>query len=244
MQNILFFVKRYIKDLVMVILIIVSLGISFYALWDKEEVSTNSGNLAIASEKIQEDIKEEDNKMVYVDVKGAVKKPGVYQVDSQAIINDVITLAGGFSSTAYKNNINLSKQVSSEMVIYVYTKTEYKKQNTELVQTIDTVCKTPNIDISNCVNDKVSVIENENNSNIENKTDSDNSNINSDSALVNINTADVKAFTSLNGIGEAKAEVIIDYRNKNGNFKNITEIMNVSGIGEALFEKIKDYITV
>lgn len=244
MQNILFFVKKYIKDLVMVILIIVSLGISFYALWDKEEVSTNSGNLAIASEKIQEDIKEEDNKMVYVDVKGAVKKPGVYQVDSQAIINDVITLAGGFSSTAYKNNINLSKQVSSEMVIYVYTKTEYKKQNTELVQTIDTVCKTPDIDISNCVNDKVSVIENENNSNIENKTDSDNSNINSDSALVNINTADVKAFTSLNGIGEAKAEVIIDYRNKNGNFKNITEIMNVSGIGEALFEKIKDYITV
>ena len=51
-------------------------------------------------------------------------------------------------------------------------------------------------------------------------------------------------LTSLSGIGESKAETIVDYRNKNGNFKSIDDIMNVSGIGEALFEKIKDYITV
>ena len=49
---------------------------------------------------------------------------------------------------------------------------------------------------------------------------------------------------SINGIGEAKAKAIIDYREKNGNFNTIEDIRNVSGIGDALFEKIKAYITV
>ena len=49
---------------------------------------------------------------------------------------------------------------------------------------------------------------------------------------------------SLSGIGEAKATSIIAYRNTNGSFKTIEEIMKVSGIGESVFAKIKDYITV
>ena len=48
----------------------------------------------------------------------------------------------------------------------------------------------------------------------------------------------------LNGIGESKAKAIVNYRDKNGKFKTIKDIMNVSGISETLFSKIKDYITV
>ena len=48
---------------------------------------------------------------------------------------------------------------------------------------------------------------------------------------------------SLSGVGESKAKAIIEYRNKNGNFKSIEELLNVSGIGEKLYEEIKVFIT-
>lgn len=62
--------------------------------------------------------------------------------------------------------------------------------------------------------------------------------------LVNINTADSAELQTLTGIGEVKAQAIIDYRTQNGPFQTIEEIKNVSGIGDAIFNNIKDYITV
>jgi comEA protein len=61
---------------------------------------------------------------------------------------------------------------------------------------------------------------------------------------VNINTADVESLMSLKGIGVAKANAVIAYRQQNGPFKSIEEIMNVKGIKKATFEKIKDSISV
>ncbi len=62
--------------------------------------------------------------------------------------------------------------------------------------------------------------------------------------LININTADSGTLTTLPGIGESRAEAIISYRNTNGPFGTIEDIMNVAGIKEAAFEKIKEYICV
>lgn len=62
--------------------------------------------------------------------------------------------------------------------------------------------------------------------------------------LVNLNTAGKEQLMTLPGIGEAKAERILEYRRKVGQFTAAEEIMNVSGIGEAMFEKIKEKITV
>src|SRR3989344_5841203 len=61
---------------------------------------------------------------------------------------------------------------------------------------------------------------------------------------VSINSADKAALTTLTGIGEVKAQAIIDYRNANGPFANIEDVMNVSGIGPATFNSIKDHITI
>ena len=61
---------------------------------------------------------------------------------------------------------------------------------------------------------------------------------------ININTATKEQLMTLPGIGEVKAQAIIDYRTKNGPFKSIHDIVNVSGIGEKTFEKIENLITV
>lgn len=61
---------------------------------------------------------------------------------------------------------------------------------------------------------------------------------------VNINTADAKTLMNIPGIGEAKANEIIAYRNANGKFKKAEDLINVYGINEKTLEKIYGYITV
>ena len=59
---------------------------------------------------------------------------------------------------------------------------------------------------------------------------------------VNINTAQAEELMTLSGIGEAKAAAIIQYREENGGFQSIEELMEISGIKEGVFEKIKEEI--
>ena len=61
---------------------------------------------------------------------------------------------------------------------------------------------------------------------------------------INLNTASAEQLMKLSGIGESKAAQIISYREKNGAFKKIEDIMNITGIKEGVFGKIKDDITV
>ena len=84
-----------------------------------------------------------------------------------------------------------------------------------------------------------STIKNKNDALITNKTESNNTY----NGLVNINTASKDELMTISGIGESKANSIIEYRSKN-KFESIEDIMNVSGIGEKFFEQIKNYITV
>ena len=63
-------------------------------------------------------------------------------------------------------------------------------------------------------------------------------------ATVNINTADVDTLSALNGIGPAKAQAIIEYREKNGNFASVDELAAVNGIGEKTLEKLKAELTI
>ena len=63
-------------------------------------------------------------------------------------------------------------------------------------------------------------------------------------ASVNINTASVKELDALPGIGTKTAALIVEYRQKNGPFKKIEELMNVRGVGEKNFLKLKPQIAV
>ena len=64
------------------------------------------------------------------------------------------------------------------------------------------------------------------------------------SAPVNLNTASVAQLETLPGIGKATAERILEYRQKNGSFKKVEDLMNVRGVGEKSFLKLKPLVTV
>lgn len=66
----------------------------------------------------------------------------------------------------------------------------------------------------------------------------------SSEGIININSASLSELQKINGIGEAKAQCIIDYREKNGGFRSIEDIKNVEGIGAKTFDKIKDKISI
>lgn len=161
--------------------------------------------------------------LVKVDIKGRVKNPGVYSVNSDDRVLDVINKAGGVTSDADTSVTNLSKRITDEMVIIIYSKSEVK--NFVKVKEEE---KEKQIACKNDVND--SCVDNDTKPNVSKK--------------ISINTATIDELTSLNGIGKEKAEAIINYRQTNGKFKNINELLNIKGIGESIFEKIKDNITI
>ena len=61
---------------------------------------------------------------------------------------------------------------------------------------------------------------------------------------INVNTASAEELTALPGIGKAYADRIVEYREKNGPFKKVEDLLNVRGIGEKTLERIRDRVTV
>lgn len=232
-------IKNNLKYIIpIVILIVVALLIiGYYYVYDKEDVITIENNKIKEKEKI--DKGSIDNKKYYlVDIKGAVNNPGVYKLEENSRIMDVINLSGGLKDNADTSNINLSKKIKDEMFIIIYTKEEIEKYKNDSISTKK---------INEQLQKEIVVIDDNNDAQINIKTsdnyvkdDVDDKN----NGKININVATKEELLSLDGIGDIKAQAIINYRNDKGIFNEIDDIKNVSGIGDSLFEKIKDYITV
>lgn len=184
-----------------------------------------------------------DNSNYFVDIKGAVNLPGVYEMGKDTRVIDVVKSAGGLRDDANTSLINLSKKISDEMVIIIYTNMEVAnalidKNNDALSNQYN--CPSVKNEACNCTSEKST--KNTNSSSKNSESSSNNSDKKS-SDKVNINTATEDELMSISGIGEAKAKAIISYREENGNFEKIEDIMNVSGIGQSLYDKIKENIT-
>ena len=127
---------------------------------------------------------------IYVDIKGEVVNPGVYEIDSSSRVIDAINMAGGFTDNAYTRYLNLSKKLVDENVIIVNNLSE-----------IEEIKNAKNKEIIIETNNTVSINENEIITN-DYEPINDNNTLDSLNILVNINDASLEELTSLEGIGE------------------------------------------
>ncbi len=219
--------KKYYREGV-IILLLVGLIITGYLYFTKKEivyVNKITNKTAVVE-------KELFSKDIYIDIKGEIKKPGVYKVEEGSIVNDVIKLAGGLTKNGTTKNINLSKTITSEMVIIISNKKSLEK--TVVIE--ETICNCEEVEITECIeNEEVSIV-----SPVEGTTPEEEVVV----TKISINTGTKEELMTLSGIGESKANSIISYREENGDFKTIEEIMDVSGIGESIFAQIKEDITI
>lgn len=221
---------KYIITIVIIILILI------YFVSMKKELK-KSESIVVETASLKEEQSHEDKpeeKKCNVDIKGAITKPGVYQVDCDKNVNYVINLASGLTKEADTSVINLAKKVTDEMVIIIYTKEQVKNSNVidTVVKVVDRECNCPNIKNDGCINTEIK-------DNVKTNKDQNNQN-----GKININTASIDELTTIQGVGKSKAEAIYQYRQEFGNFKSIEDIKKVSGIGDKLYEQIKDNITI
>lgn len=154
---------------------------------------------------------------IVVHVVGAVPRPGVYEFTQGARVQDAIDAAGGLLASANAEALNLAAPLEDGQQLNV----PYKSGE----EPVESSTEEDSLDLPNDNQDPTAEDEN------------------ADVDLVNINTATLEELDALPGIGPTIAQRIIDYRNENGPFNTIEDIMNVSGIGPSTFEEIQDLIT-
>ncbi|WP_295746103.1 helix-hairpin-helix domain-containing protein [uncultured Limosilactobacillus sp.] len=143
---------------------------------------------------------------VFVDVKGAVNKPGVYELRRGSRIAEAVNQAGGFRPDADNNQVNLAKQVNDQQMIYIPMKGEQVAPNDGSLASGQQA--------------------------------------DSNSQVVNLNTATKEQLTTITGIGDKKADLILAYRQQHGQFSRVEDLKNITGFGDKTIAKIKDQLSV
>ena len=149
---------------------------------------------------------------IKVYVSGEARHPGVYELPADARLDDALQAAGGPTSDAALETINLAKRLSDEDHIHIPGQAD-----TEVRQ----------------IQDEASL-----------PTASAGLSEQGGSGRLNINTATVEELTSLPNIGPSRAAAIVDYREREGPFDNVDDLMNVGGIGEKITDSIRDLVAV
>ncbi len=184
--------------------------------------------------------------LLYVHICGEVKNPGVYELEEGSRIFQAVEKAGGFTEEAAESYLNMAQEVADGMKIVVPSEDEIAAQNAQNGIGTDAAAGLgagggTSAWISGAagggsgaaggVGPGISGV-------------TEGAGGSESGGKVNLNTADKATLMTLKGIGEARAEDIIAYREEHGPFRKIEDVMKVSGIKEAAFEKIKEEITV
>lgn len=202
------------KEYVLICLLLVVILVLYFIFFGRGPVSPHTaeeekwerGEPEFTNEEVKEEITEEIvEEEILVDVKGAVKNPGVYYARSGDRVIDVIDEAGGLMEDADEAAVNFAMRVADEMVIYIPKEGEEVELPEEILAPVQ-------------------------------KSERE--------GKINLNKADQSELETLPGIGPSKAEAIIEYRENEGPFKAIEDLMLVSGFGEKTFTKLKEKITV
>jgi len=214
--------KRKIGIVIVLVIVIVSAGILYGFSGFKELKNNNTENIFVEneSEEIEEPASENyKNNTTAINKKKEDEKKITVEIKGEVKKPDVYVLE---ENSIVKDLIEKAGGLTENADISSVNRAK-QLQNHELVY------------ISN-KNDDTSI--SEGNNNVKQVVNAQSNN------MININFASVDDLKKLNGIGESKANSIIEYREKNGAFKSIEDIKNVDGIGEKMFQKIKDSISV
>lgn len=217
------------KKLIGIIAILLILGAVFGTLYyrDKKSFEGVSSSEEIFVEEKKDESKKVDSKedsseekielkdkSLAVHIDGEIKNPGVYKLQADSILEDLVKTAGGFTNSADTLSVNLAELLKDNQKIII-PKELSKKEKEELLKSngnsIETKGATPQ-------------------------------NSNSEDKKININTATAEELDALPGVGPSRANDIIAYRDSNEGFSSLEDLKNVSGIGDKTFEKLKDSI--
>lgn len=170
------------------------------------------------------------SRTIYVDVCGAVVNPGVYELSSDSRVFQAIEKAGGYLPGAAASYLNRARSLSDGQQIYVPTQEEVDSQTIPLTQ--DETAQDGMVQEGTAQTGTAAY------------NTADGTGTTQAGQRIDLNTADVSQLSTLTGVGESKALAIIAYREENGPFTSIEDIMNVPGIKEGTYEKIKDKIAI
>ncbi|MBQ6112182.1 MAG: helix-hairpin-helix domain-containing protein [Synergistaceae bacterium] len=171
----------------------------------------------------QEQISQRD---IYVYITGAVKKPGVYKFPEGSRIFEVIEAAGGFTPKADIAALNLAETFTDAQHIHIPLKGERNR-----------IIQTQNANNNADTYTHITVQPQEQKSKSSAKSSGNN-------GLVDVNNASESELQKLTGVGPAIAKRIYEYRQKNGRFKSVEELIHVRGIGPAKLEKMRSQILI
>lgn len=182
------------------------------------DVDIDNGSEAVSDKEMQQ-------AMIYVDVCGAVANPGVFQLAAGSRVFQAIEAAGGYLPEAALTCVNRAGVLTDGQQLYILTQEEMERQGLDPAEMSGASDRQMNGSAGTGQNTGMAA-----------QVQQDN--------RININTADEAQLTTLTGIGATRAQAIIAYREENGLFAAIEDIMNVQGIKEGTFAKIKDEIVV
>ena len=184
---------------------------------------TSDADIDNGSEAVSD--KEMQQAMIYVDVCGAAANPGVFQLAAGSRVFQAIEAAGGYLPEAALTCVNRAGVLTDGQQLYILTQEEMERQGLDPAEMAGASDGQMNGSAGTGQNTGMTA-----------QVQQDN--------RININTADEAQLTTLTGIGATRAQAIIAYREENGPFAAIEDIMNVQGIKEGTFAKIKDEIVV
>lgn len=153
---------------------------------------------------------------VVVDIKGAVNKPGVYHLPHGSRVQEAVTAAGGLRDDADGNQVNLAKQLVDAQAIYIPARGEQAPAGMGTATSSGSATAASDSSTTTTA----------------------------DHEPINLNSASKEQLTTITGIGDKKADLILQYRQEHGQFKSVDDLKNINGFGDKTVDKLRDQLAV
>lgn len=174
---------------------------------------------------------------IIVHVAGAVKTPGVYHLKPGARNDDAVHAAGGFTSAANPDAVNLAAHSEDGSQLYIPSRSE-QPSGGATPHGASSMASLPSAD------SRVAPSRTKGEKSGAHSSHSSNKFSDPSQGQVNLNTADASQLQHIPGIGPAMAERILAYRRTAGRFQSPDELLQITGIADKKYQKMKPYLTV